>query len=418
MVILYIVTKKTMTSSFTNLSSDKLRRLMKENHIANRSKFTTNVDMIRALQDNYRKAPKYYSGPCHREKTLNKYTGKCVDPLYLKRKSACIGKKKKCSGCTGSRDTCNPYTGKCNSSKNTDRFIKDCRKYQGVPILPSKSSAIVKSAKVKKSDTKKPILDFLRYFVKGNAPSKACSGDVAKTLAYLGIVSKANPEIKFIQKLSPLLLSSNYWNLPLDTYTLFIRKGSALMYTTKLFLSEYPPRDPETFKLDNVPIGLNEHIYSKKYMQRLYDSIKGLDGRVGVLYYSIMYKDGGHANALIFNSTLKTMYRFDPNGTTFSPEQELAIENHLKQQFTRPLKYKFITSSLLACPRFPQAYTRDEFRKVCKSGGYCVVFTALLLHLVMLYPKMTIEDIINGLQNTTPAKLFKLVRKYYTKISQ
>ena len=135
----------------------------------------------------------------------------------------------------------------------------------------------------------------------------------------------------------------------------------------------------------------------------------------------------GHANVvtLITNESegVITMERFDPNGATYDSRVEMQVDARMRllaDEFGKLRKMKCVYKNLyetVSCPRFPQSRVRAHTESLCPEGGFCVVFSAMYIHMRALYPDKSPSEIINSFYYTmTSEKLHLTMRKYYSKI--
>ena len=120
-----------------------------------------------------------------------------------------------------------------------------------------------------------------------------------------------------------------------------------------------------------------------------------------------------HENALIIDTRRKTIERLEPNGS--AAEFSAFADDVLSHAFQTVLpNYKYLTVKQ-SCP-----YLGPQFKqKNLPMGGFCAVWTILILHLKMLNLDWNIMQLSTYLADTfTPDELLTLITKYLTLLYQ
>jgi hypothetical protein len=126
----------------------------------------------------------------------------------------------------------------------------------------------------------------------------------------------------------------------------------------------------------------------------------------------IVANTAGHQNALIVNKATRTYERFEPHGSVSSVTRQIDafMDSAEFRKYLPEADYTYIPPSEV-CPAIgPQ--TADTPLH-CKIGGFCVVYSTMYLHLRLLLPYSTPEQVYDMWLRLTPRKLTETIIRYY-----
>jgi len=122
----------------------------------------------------------------------------------------------------------------------------------------------------------------------------------------------------------------------------------------------------------------------------------------------------GHRNALIINNSLRTYERFEPNGAGFAPDVDRFLDSReFRSQLPDP-NYKYISVEQ-SCPRLGPQAVASVARHCEKRGGdgFCVVFSMMYLHLRLLMPLSTSDEVYEMWLTLDQNQLTETIIRYY-----
>lgn len=123
----------------------------------------------------------------------------------------------------------------------------------------------------------------------------------------------------------------------------------------------------------------------------------------------------GHSNLIIIDKNEKTIYFFEPHGKVYGGEISEFID--IKYHIISIVKNIFnlneynVHNVFDACgPQEMQSYANTFI----KSGGFCLSWSLLIIHLLLLNNKVSVNDIITFIMSHTSDKLNCYIQKYST----
>lgn len=126
------------------------------------------------------------------------------------------------------------------------------------------------------------------------------------------------------------------------------------------------------------------------------------------------HKESGHANLLFVDTSLKTIDRFEPNGSTFfgsefaDGEMSKVVES---EEFLKQFEYR---PAHFTCPYIGV----QGKQKSLEEGGFCNSFTFLVMELKALNPEISLEEIQERILEHSPEELLLIIQKYTERINE
>lgn len=132
---------------------------------------------------------------------------------------------------------------------------------------------------------------------------------------------------------------------------------------------------------------------------------------------NLQFTDGGHSNIIIVDKKEEQMYFFEPHGSVFGNNISLYIniQEHCINIIKNLFKLHNYKSSNIFNKCGPQDMQRHSSNFI-KSGGYCLSWSLLLIHLILLNSEKSIDDIVQFIKEIRPTKLNCYIQKYTTYI--
>lgn len=138
-----------------------------------------------------------------------------------------------------------------------------------------------------------------------------------------------------------------------------------------------------------------KEIYSLEPDQRLFipiDELLNCNQKFFITILSLRYKypKMGHANALVFDSVNKCIYRFEPHGVDETTDEKLKSE--IRKQYPILDDFEYIGTSK-TCPYSPmgvqiiEGMVESTLKRPIDTGGsnYCFIWSLMYLHYVLQY---------------------------------
>lgn len=132
-----------------------------------------------------------------------------------------------------------------------------------------------------------------------------------------------------------------------------------------------------------------------------FDAVKECSSNFVALPFTIIIRgssSGGHANMIIINKQLKKAYRFEPHGqqTEIGKSYDEVLDkmdSKLDEIFANN-NFIYERSSSI-CPRNGFQGLEEETKKEIGEKGYCQMWSAFFLDLVLTYPKLNMKELID-----------------------
>ena len=131
----------------------------------------------------------------------------------------------------------------------------------------------------------------------------------------------------------------------------------------------------------------------------------------------LIFNEGAHSNLIIVDKFKKTIYFYEPHGVSYKLSSigislYIDIESHIieiikKNVFKKEelLDYKLSNTHQL-CTYGPQYFEEES------GEGFCLAWSLLFVHLILLNDKKPIDQITSWLSNIKPDQLNCYIKKY------
>lgn len=203
---------------------------------------------------------------------------------------------------------------------------------------------------------------------------------------------KLDVDIKDYHKFNPDLENINSW-----------KKMIKKMFGTHICI----------YTTNTYDIIFDKTLQTKNLLQNILECTK--EFMFCILHIISKEHDVDHMNGIIIDIKNKTLYRYEPSGENIID----ITNNEINNSFVKVLdtiNYKYITNDNTCNLQLIERISKNsiisyqEFPE--QMRGYCVAWSLLILHLQILNPQMSHNDIKQTLLKIDPNKLSILVRKY------
>lgn len=157
----------------------------------------------------------------------------------------------------------------------------------------------------------------------------------------------------------------------------------------------------DTYDINDSPFTIEDNnITVSPYLLATLNVCKRHKG-LAVIPVRLKTNDSGHANSLIINFDTNEAERFDPNTKTYTLKREKSTDDTIERYLKKELGIEKYVPPDRYCPKIgiQTSGVKEEFNTQYKRYGYCSAYTALYIHMRLVYPSVDRKMIVDHMFN-------------------